>query len=56
MRFLLILFIDMVKKKKKAANQKEKQVNFMPITKPGDRCCHMLRQDLLAMGHCFESN
>lgn len=42
--------------KKTAANQRGKQVNFMPITKPGDRCHHLLRQDLMAAGHCSERN
>lgn len=38
---------------KKQWTNGKKQVNFMSIMKPGDRCRHMLQQDLLAMGHCL---
>lgn len=54
-QFLLIIFMDIVKNKK-TVNQRRKQVKFMPIMKPGDRCRHVLQQELLAMGHCSEKN
>lgn len=41
---------------KKQQTKDIKQVNLVSITKPADRCHHMLQQDLLAMGHCFERN
>lgn len=41
---------------KKQQTKDIKQVNFVSVTKPADRCRHMLQQDLLAMGQCFERN